>query len=148
MGRPGPVVDRDRVVTGPAEDVVPIAVGREDEIVAGASARPFVRVAEKVEAVVAAVAGEVVCAEPTIQKVVVSAAVEIVVAIVAEQELSSCDASIIYCAGERAVGWRASVGRTWATVDVVGPPTALKEVSADSAPDVVPAPAAVDIIVP
>ena len=31
-------VDRDRVVTGPAEDVVPIAVGREDEIVAGASA--------------------------------------------------------------------------------------------------------------
>ena len=51
---------RDRVVTGPAEDVVPIAVGREDDIVAVASARPFVRVAGKEEAVVAAVAGEVV----------------------------------------------------------------------------------------
>ena len=46
------------------------------------------------------------------------------------------------------MGWRASVGRTPATVDVVGAQTALKEVSAESAKDVVPAPAAVDIIVP
>ena len=95
---PGPchrVVDRDRVDAGPAEDVVPIAVVREDEIASVASARPFVLVAPKVEAVVAAFAGEVVPAGVTLQLVVVSAAVEIVVAIVAAQELKSFGASII-----------------------------------------------------
>jgi hypothetical protein len=73
-------------VAGPADDDIPIAVVREDEIVAVASARPFVRVAPKVEAVVAAFSGEVVPAGVTGQKVVVSAAVEIVVAIVVGEE--------------------------------------------------------------
>src|SRR5215207_3817890 len=143
----------DRVVTGPAEDVVRISVCHEEDIVAVASARPFVRVAAKEEAVVAAVAGEVVPAGITQQSVVVSAAVKIVVAIPAEHELSSLGASIkpglliLYGAGER-VGWINSVGRTRATVDVVGAPATKPAVSAESERDVVTAPAAVHPIVP
>jgi hypothetical protein len=147
-------VGKDRVVASPAEDVVRITVVRADEIIAGASARPFVRGATKLEAVVDAFAGEVVPAGPTPQKVVVSAAVEIVAALVALQDLISFGSSyygpgarISYGALEN--DSRITVGRTRATVDVVGPHVAQQEaVCAESARDVVGAPAAGDKIVP
>jgi hypothetical protein len=135
-------VGTDRVVAGPAEDVVPIAVAHEEDIVAVASARPFVLVAAKEEAVVSTVAGEVVPAGPTIQKVVVSAGGETIVAIGAEQDLISCGASIDpgaiirYGAGEN--DSRITVGRTRATPDLVGAAAAPQEVSAVSARDLVP----------
>jgi hypothetical protein len=111
---------------------------RDDEIVAGARARPFVRGAAKDEAVVASSAGEVVPASLTEQTVVVWVAVEIVVAISATQELVSFGASVdpgvrITYAAFEGVGWVTSGGRTRATVDVVGAIAAEQGVSADSA---------------
>ena len=151
-------VGQDRVDTGPAEDVVRIAVVHYEDVIAVAAARPLVRVAFKVEAVVAAVAGEVVPTASTVQKIVFSAAVEIVVAIglgprepiiAALQLLSSLSMVgdsffITYGAAEVDSG----AGRTRSTVDVVGAPAAQQGISAGSARDVVPVPAAVDKIVP
>jgi hypothetical protein len=139
-------VGLDCVVARPAEDVVAIAVDREDDIVAFAAARPFVLDAAKEEAIVAFFAGQVVPAQPTIQSVVVSAAGEKVVATLAEQELISCGANFTEYAGET-VGWLTAVGLTRATVDDVGAPAAKQDVCADSTRDVVPEPAAFDKIV-
>jgi hypothetical protein len=141
-----------RVLAKPAEDVVAIAVDREEDIVAFAAARLFVLDAAKEQAIAAFFAGEVVPAGPTRQKVAVSAAGEKVVATLAEQELISFGSSdnpgfrITYGAAERGE-WLTAVGLSRATVDDVGAPAAKQDVCADSTRDVVPEPAAFDKIV-